>query len=576
MKRELKHDILAEKIWERLPEQDKQLRRVRRSITQRAGDFFAGTGSLAGETELLSWQALAGKLKLEPQEEDFIEQSWQQVLAKREEEQRRVEELEEQARREKKLRENAQRRSRIALALAVLAGLVLLFALQQCDKAKASEQRADLRAEEANQARQADSLKAIELGIALDKAEKAELMAKDSADYARHQEVIAKDALNESHRMAGRTVPVLLQEADNYILLLQYDTALVRAKAAWDLNAKRERLVHTFQEIAYFFTESNALDKAATALAYIGQAPKKSGNRQEILRAAVKKIDLTYWQDSLETRYYPEMVAVQGGTFEMGCDSVKLREFFGEDWSCPSNELPRHEVTLKPFRIARTETTVWQYYLYTQSDTTCAMPSEPSWGWKGNHPVINVSWYDVLAYANWLSKQRGEEQVYGLDIPGDANELRNQEYSIDWSDPTIVRWNIGGFRLPTEAEWEYAARGGSKSKGYLFAGGNSPEEVAVFDVGGGTRAVRSKDKNELGLYDMSGNVYEWCWDWKDTDFYSDPKARDNPRGSGKGSYRVLRGGSWINVRSYLRSSYRSDDYPRSGSYFVGFRLSQGY
>ena len=275
-----------------------------------------------------------------------------------------------------------------------------------------------------------------------------------------------------------------------------------------------------------------------------GGHQKKIATSKKPCRALVKKMDFTYWKDSLETRYYPEMMEVSGGTFQMGCDSTKLKETFGADENCPGDELPRHEVKLKLYRIARTETTVWQYYLYTQSDTMRSMPSEPSWGWKGNHPVVNVSWYDVLAYANWLSTRRGEEQVYNLDIPKDANELWEQEDSVDWWDPAIVRWEVGGFRLPTEAEWEYAARGGPNSKGYLFAGSDSPEEVAIFYVGGGTRPVRSKRENELGIYDMSGNVYEWCWDWYGSDFYSGLEAGNNPRGAKSGSFRVLRGGSW--------------------------------
>ena len=169
--------------------------------------------------------------------------------------------------------------------------------------------------------------------------------------------------------------------------------------------------------------------------------------------------------------------------------------------------------------------------------------------------------------------------MYNLDIPKDANELWEQENSVDWWDPAIVRWEVGGFRLPTEAEWEYAARGGPNSKGYLFAGSDSPEEVAIFYVGGGTRPVRSKRENELGIYDMSGNVYEWCWDWYGSDFYSGLEAGNNPRGAKSGSYRVLRGGSWYYIygdSSKLRSSDRNGSNPSNGDGNNGFRLSQGY
>ena len=128
------------------------------------------------------------------------------------------------------------------------------------------------------------------------------------------------------------------------------------------------------------------------------------------------------------------------------------------------------------------------------------------------------------------------------------------------------------FRLPTEAEWEYAARGGNKSKGYKYSGSNNLNDVAWYDGNSNskTHPVKTKQANELGLYDMSGNVWEWCSDWYGV--YSS-SSQTNPQGPNSGSYRVLRGGGWFNDARYCRVSNRSDSYPSGSSDGSGFRLA---
>ncbi|MDX1912148.1 MAG: formylglycine-generating enzyme family protein, partial [Saprospiraceae bacterium] len=206
--------------------------------------------------------------------------------------------------------------------------------------------------------------------------------------------------------------------------------------------------------------------------------------------------------------------------------------------------------------------------------------------------------YDALEYCNWLSERLGLKPCYRInkETGSDADNRVANDY-LKWKVETDPQAN--GFRLPTEAEWEYAARGGQQSKGFVYAGSNTPGEVAwywgnsgdvplsgkwdfqtILDNNGRTHPVRSKNiPNELGLFDMSGNVYEWCWDWYDAGYYdvcmADGVAAD-PTGPTSGeSGRVLRGGSWFNV-NLCRVAFRDWCIPFIRDYIVGVRLAQGY
>ena len=184
------------------------------------------------------------------------------------------------------------------------------------------------------------------------------------------------------------------------------------------------------------------------------------------------------------------------------------------------------------FEISEAPITVAQYREYCEA-TGAKMPVAPSWGWIDNHPIVNVSWYDADSFAKWK-----------------------------------------GCRLPTEAEWEFAARGGNLSKHYKYSGGNTPDEIGWFaDNTGqsGTRPVRAKKPNELGLYDMSGNVYEWCNDWK-YEFTSEEQV--NPTGPEEGIIKASKGGSWHSSTRSLRVSNRDDDPPEFYSHNVGFRIAR--
>jgi len=226
---------------------------------------------------------------------------------------------------------------------------------------------------------------------------------------------------------------------------------------------------------------------------------------------------------SINAQSYPVMIKVQGGTFTMGSNS--------------GDESPAHNVTVSSFSMGKYEVTVAEYKAFCKAAGR-TMPDPTSWGWNDKHPMVLVSFDDANAYCNWLSEATGKN-----------------------------------FRLPTEAEWEYAARGGIKSSGYTYAGSDDLDEAgwSSDNAGGQTQECGRKKANELGLHDMSGNVWEWCKDWYSETYYSSSPAT-NPKGPTSGSYRVLRGGSWFNAASYCRVASRNRGTPSGGDPDFGFRV----
>jgi formylglycine-generating enzyme required for sulfatase activity len=269
----------------------------------------------------------------------------------------------------------------------------------------------------------------------------------------------------------------------------------------------------------------------------------------------------------------PGMVWIKPGTFTMGSPESEPDH--------ATDETP-HQVTLTGFYMGK--------YAVTQTQYEAVMGNNPSYfqtpvGFEtstANYPVERISWYDAIVFCNKLSMSEELTPAYRI---GESND------PADWGivpTSTNAAWNAveivagsTGYRLPTEAEWEYACRAGTTTA--FNTGNNITTDQANYDGNypynnnpkgkyrDRTTEVGSFAPNAYGLYDMHGNVWEWCWDWYNKDYYTDSPAQD-PTGAVSSDARVYRGGSWFSVGHYLRSAYRYCYYPHYKSDIIGFRL----
>ncbi len=227
-----------------------------------------------------------------------------------------------------------------------------------------------------------------------------------------------------------------------------------------------------------------------------------------------------------------DMVYVEGGTFQMGATSEQGRDYY-------SDEIPVHSVTLSDYYIGKFEVTqgLWEKVMGTTIHEQRIKAGYSSTNGVGSdYPMYYVNWEEAQEFCTRLGQLTGKN-----------------------------------YALPTEAQWEYAARGGVKSRGYKYSGSNTIGNVAWYsdNSSSSTHPVATKQPNELGLYDMSGNVWEWCSDW---DGYYSSESQSNPTGPSTGSRRVLRGGSWGYYAGGCRVSYRIGNYPSYRNFNYGFRV----
>ncbi len=289
-------------------------------------------------------------------------------------------------------------------------------------------------------------------------------------------------------------------------------------------------------------------DNDVEKLTFNGDALSISGSTIADLYSQIARLEVLFSQ--LRDKVSPgktftvngvsfRMVKVAGGTFQMGATSEQGSDAY-------DSEKPVHNVTLYDYYIGETEVTqeLW-YAVMGKRPTSDGDQWSSSWGLGDNYPAYNVSWNDCQTFITRLNQLTGQQ-----------------------------------FRLPTEAEWEFAARGGKNSLGYKYAGSNTISDVAwYFDnipshsygtAGYGTQPVATKSPNELGLYDMSGNVWEWCQDWYGS--YSS-SAQTDPVGPSSGSNRVERGGSWNNNARVCRVAFRRSSTPSIRLNYLGLRLA---
>lgn len=332
--------------------------------------------------------------------------------------------------------------------------------------------------------------------------------------------------------------------AHEMIESLQFGRAELLLNQAAELDPKNEEIKNAYLEIIYYFLEAGQINDVLhlDSNPVFQLAPKEIEPGIDTVSYLKEKLALLIEEDrlsDLQKKYYPEMVLVKGGEFQMGSMDSLL------------HEQPVHKVEVNDFEIGTTEVTVYQYGLFCLSSGR-QMPAEPGWGMKGNNPIVLISWQDAVDYTKWLSEKTGKT-----------------------------------YRLPKEAEWEYAARGGEMESNntLMYSGSNIADSVAWYTINpepypgrnpNQTNPVGQKQANALGIYDMSGNVWEWCSDWYDATYYQycvDKQIVLNPSGPDLGDSKVVRGGSWGAGPHFLRVSDRVRTVPDRKLDLLGFRVA---
>ncbi len=386
------------------------------------------------------------------------------------------------------------------------------------------------------------------------------------------------------------------------IASLDHKKALEKMMLAvqWDINfeLKKQKLQAPLEELLFFFAEGginfdlarksaellNTLASDETFQAVLKKCVDEGWNDRDKFKPLLKSLPSF---EVLMARYYPEMIPIPGDTFTIGSPETEKPRY--------ADEL-QHEVALDSFKLASTPVTFYQYALYCEANEKSIVSMTPSWGRFGDHPLVNINWYDAAAFCNWLSAHQGLKPCY--DIKKERDSDKNNQMPNDYQKWLVeLDKKANGFRLPTSAEWEFAARGGTKKQSFKYAGSDDPNEVGwywensgdkplsgtwensrVLDNNGRTHPVKEKAEKGIGLYDMSGNVYEWCWDWYDEAYYAACKEKEpvkkpfGPESSKSG--RVLRGGAWNSYDISCRVAVRYWNVPYDRDSTVGFRLAQ--
>lgn len=326
-------------------------------------------------------------------------------------------------------------------------------------------------------------------------------------------------------------------------------TAILFAVSTLMVGCKAEVHAHTFAEE----WTSDATDHWHAAIC--GHAEEVSG-----------KAEHTYTNGVCSCGLPKDFVLIPAGTFQMGSEK-------GYD-----NTKPVHQVTItKPFYMGKYEVTQAEYEKY------CSYGSSSPSSDKGdgeNYPAYYVSWYDALVYCNKRSMAEGLTPCYSISGNTDPKKWGTVPTLSDstWN-AVVCDWNANGYRLQTEAEWEYAARAGDNTVDSLtYSGTSNVNELGEYawytsNSKSKTHEAGTKSPNEFGLYDMSGNVWEWCWNWYTNSYDTEAEGGSDPTGASAGYCRVYRGGSWCSNYAGCAVSIRGRSYgPERRLFDFGFRV----
>jgi len=518
------------------------------------------------------------------------------VRRQREEEERLRLEAERQKAEQRKI--DIARRRNILLGLGAVA--LLIFALWKNYEASKSQDRAEKMTQVAQQNKEKADQKELDANhsqaqadilldsvkVAKTRIEHAEKDLKLAQTATAAQKRLAQTNLEEAERAGEKVVYLILDNAQQQVKSLNYLAASSTLENARLLLAGREHslllgplrplVAQAIMETAFFYVETDQstkarteiaaasllLDKPLPALRDLPWTTKPDPGIRARLSEMLKSLDPVRYAE-IHRQYYGEFVDVPGGQYAMS---------------------KTYTAEVSPYKIATTETTIWQYNLYCTAkgrhisermyaDSTVKKAGDLSWGWEqGDFPVVYVNWYDAVDYCNWASERCGLRAAYRIEPALKDNNNLNSDDQYRWTVTPISDAN--GYRLPTEAEWQYAANNAGRDT-TTYAGSNDLGEVGWYTKNSSNRAhaVKERKKNGLGLYDMSGNVWEWCFDWYGA--YPVGPVKDY-RGPKEGSSRVLRGGAWYYYGNDGNCSVSWRDYviPWFRDSSRGFRLAQ--
>lgn len=426
-----------------------------------------------------------------------------------------------------------------------------------------------------------------------DKAAEAEKKTKEVLQA--QQSLQAK--IQENYEASAQIVNLLLSFSQDSIRKLNYIGAWDRLIQAYDIDYNADKrnaqaIKNLAAEIVFFLYYSEKdrrlparkpqILKAFANAAVLGK-PYTGGDTIAFLGRLWQDLADAKTDTLLEYRYFGKMIPIKAGSFFMG-DTL-------HDFPDNKSEYPVHEVSLDAFEMGETEVTVWQYFLFCEAtgyEELIAYYDKALWG--GNHPAVDISWYDGMSYCRWLNEQKAftnppfrfvGQKGYNKDSVKDV-ALYLENY-----DTLTHKWTGKGYRLPTEAEWEYAARAGGYPR---FGNGkdtadsremnyDATSDYNRFSRKGQDQRFTTKVKffaaNAWGLYDMSGNLWEWCYDSYDENFYSKNNNINKLNSTNfetNATYKVLRGGSWYDVDLSCRVSYRYLNEPYGSDVSLGFRV----